>query len=739
MESSRRTTHRNTLFQCLLACLLANAGPAAAAEAPKIEPRGSQLPGPDQQDLGEADWLARLNNWKRDTTGQHGPWLEAMRSWRAEQLGKIGYDDAQYRRPELRWTQRDFVQTQAMMEDRYLYDPVTRRYTVERFLDDLKRRYGGIDSVLLWPVYPNIGIDDRNQWDLLRDLPGGVPAVKQLIKDFHARGVKVFFPTMPWDTGSRDPGTSIEQATATLMAEIGADGINGDTMFGLPFAYRAAADATGHAMALEPELSFSDDRMLAYNNQSWGYWANSTVPLVSKWKWLEPRHLVHVCDRWATDRTTLLQDAFFNGTGVQSWENVWGWWNGVTARDGEALRRIATIYRAFPDQLVSAGWRPHVPTLHYGVYASEFPLPATTLWTLINRTEWGVDQRVMRVPHVAGQRYFDLWHGKELAPRIENGEAELSVALEPRGYGAVLRVDRGADPAGLRTALATLARQAARPLASYSNVWTPAQQKMVAIAATPVARGTPPGMVKVPAALFDFQVHGVEIEGENKPGLDVQYPWEPVARRHHVRSVPIKAFYIDKHPVTNAQFKQFMDATAYRPADPHNFLRHWSDGGPRPGDEQRPVVWVSLEDARAYLRWAGKRLPNEWEWQYAAQGTDGRLYPWGNEWNAAMVPAPVTGRQLTAPEAVGQRPQAASPFGVEDMVGNVWQWTNDFVDEHTRAAVLRGGGYYQPQNSDWYFPRAYKLNEHGKYLLMAPSKDRSGTLGLRGVKDAPAE
>jgi len=737
MKPSRRSPAPARLFvHCLAGILLANAGLASAAEAPKIEVRGSQILGPDQQDSGEADWLARLNNWKRDTTGQHAPWLAAMRSWRAEQLAKTGYDDAQYRRPELRWTQRDFVQTQAMMEDRYLYDPATGSYTVERFLDDLKQRYGGIDSVLLWPVYPNIGIDDRNQWDMLRDLPGGVAGVQQMIKDFHARGVKVFFPTMPWDTGTRDPGTTIHEATAALMAEIGADGINGDTMFGLPQEYRTAADATGHAMALEPELLFNDERMLAYNNQSWGYWPASAVPLVSKWKWLEPRHQVHVCDRWATDRTTLLQDAFFNGVGVQSWENVWGWWNRFTPRDGEALRRISTIYRAFPDLLVSSEWRPHVPTLHYGVYASEFPLPGKTLWTLINRTDWRVDQRVMRVPHAQGQRYFDVWDGKEITPTVANGYAELGVALESHGYGAVLRVDPGVDVAGLPAILKTLAKQGARPLESYSNAWTPLQQKMVAIAATPAAHATPPGMVKVPGALFDFQVHGVEIEGENKPGLDVQYPWEPVARRHHVRSVPIKTFYIDKHLVTNAQFKQFLDASAYRPADAHNFLRHWIDGAPKADDAQRPVVWVSLEDVRAYLRWAGKRLPNEWEWQYSAQGGDGRLYPWGNEWNAAMVPAPAKGRQLTAPEAVGKRPQAASPFGVEDLVGNVWQWTNEFADDHTRAAVLRGGSYYQPQNSYWYFPQTYKLNEHGKYLLMAPSKDRSGALGFRGVKDA---
>ena len=78
-------------------------------------------------------------------------------------------------------------------------------------------------------------------------------------------------------------------------------------------------------------------------------------------------------------------------------------------------------------------------------------------------------------------------------------------------------------------------------------------------------------------------------------------------------------------------------------------------------------------------------LPHEWEWQYAAQGTDGRLYPWGNEWNAAAVPVPDKGRTMRGPDAVDAHPQGASPFGVMDMVGNVWQWTDEFIDEHTRA------------------------------------------------------
>jgi formylglycine-generating enzyme required for sulfatase activity len=179
-----------------------------------------------------------------------------------------------------------------------------------------------------------------------------------------------------------------------------------------------------------------------------------------------------------------------------------------------------------------------------------------------------------------------------------------------------------------------------------------------------------------------------------------------------------------------------LDATHYRPADAGNFLHDWKDGKYPDGWADKPVTWVSIEDARAYAHWAGKRLPHEWEWQYAAQGSDDRMYPWGKAWDSNAVPTPDKGRNLTSPDAVGAHPQGASPDGIQDMVGNVWQWTDEYQDEHTRTAVLRGGSYYQPQGSIWYFPQAYRNDEHGKLLLMAPSEDRSGTIGFRCVKDA---
>ena len=114
-------------------------------------------------------------------------------------------------------------------------------------------------------------------------------------------------------------------------------------------------------------------------------------------------------------------------------------------------------------------------------------------------------------------------------------------------------------------------------------------------------------------------------------------------------------------------------------------------GGVQPLKRDEPVVHVSFYEAAAYAAWAGKRLPHEWEWQYAAPGGDEhRIYPWGNQWEPTDVPAPAKGRSLTAPDPVDAHPSGASPCGVMDMVGNVWQWTDEFVDDHTGAAILRG-------------------------------------------------
>ena len=140
----------------VVACLPAT---LARGQASKIRDLGEVLAGP----AGNTDAVA---------------WLAEVQQWRKEHRAAIRYDGADYARPELAWGQRSFIQPQMMVEERTFYDPVAGKYTVDRYLDDLETRYGGIDSVLIWPVYPNIGIDNRNQHDMLRAMPGGLAGVR---------------------------------------------------------------------------------------------------------------------------------------------------------------------------------------------------------------------------------------------------------------------------------------------------------------------------------------------------------------------------------------------------------------------------------------------------------------------------------------------------------------------------------------------------------------------------------
>src|SRR5215467_8073650 len=376
---------------------------------------------PERQQIPTPGCLVMKGAWEGGSTAcgqnEHDVWLADIRHWRDERRIRIGYDGSRYDVPALKWTQSSFFQPQMMVEDRFFYDPVSHHYTVDRYLDDLEKRYGGIDAVLIWPTYPNMGIDNRNQHNMIRSMPGGVAGLRQMVADFHRHGVRVLFPMMMWDQGTREPSKSWPEEIADLMKEIGADGINGDTQDGVPLAFSLAADRVGHLLAFEPEGGPSDEA-LAWNLMIWGQYQFPFVPMVDKYKWLESRHMVNISDRWNRDKTNDLQFAFFNGIGWESWENIWGIWNGITPRDAEATRRVATIERALAPFLVSKDWEPMAPMLHYGVFASRWPLGDQTLWTIVNRNEYNVEGAQFQVPASKGTRYFDVYHGVELKPAV---------------------------------------------------------------------------------------------------------------------------------------------------------------------------------------------------------------------------------------------------------------------------------------------------------------------------------
>jgi formylglycine-generating enzyme required for sulfatase activity len=186
-------------------------------------------------------------------------------------------------------------------------------------------------------------------------------------------------------------------------------------------------------------------------------------------------------------------------------------------------------------------------------------------------------------------------------------------------------------------------------------------------------------MVLVPAGEFTM--------GSN------DYPSEKPPHR-----VYLDGFHIDKYEVTNALYRRFMAATS-RSAPSYSNDEQWNGAS-------RPVVGVSWDDADAYCKWAGKRLPTEAQWEKAVRGTDGRKYPWGEQWDASKANSFESRLGETAP--VGSYAGGVSPYGAHDMAGNVWEWVADWYDENYykqspernpqgpgsgRSRVVRGGSW----------------------------------------------
>ncbi|HEY3322685.1 MAG TPA: SUMF1/EgtB/PvdO family nonheme iron enzyme [Planctomycetota bacterium] len=184
-------------------------------------------------------------------------------------------------------------------------------------------------------------------------------------------------------------------------------------------------------------------------------------------------------------------------------------------------------------------------------------------------------------------------------------------------------------------------------------------------------------MVKVPAGAF---LYGMTREEKVAAAHAAGVHAEMLHFHSERRELTLPEFWIDRYPVTRGQFLRFMKATGY--SAPYNGWQvGWRElyGDPlAPTDDPvelaRPVTGVSSEDAEAYAKWAGKRLPTEVEWEKAARGTDGRLYPWGSEWNEKACLRNHGNLLLTTALPVGSFPDGASPCGALDMNGSVLQW-----------------------------------------------------------------
>jgi sulfatase modifying factor 1 len=394
-----------------------------------------------------------------DDPAEWPAWREALKRWRAEAAARIEYDGSAYDRPELAWTRSCFSVALVWLWDELIYDHEAGRFTPDRFCAESEREFGGFDGVVLWHAYPVIGIDERNQFDFYRDVPG----IRELVDAFHDRGVRVFVNYNPWDVGTRREPVGDDEAIGELVRELGVDGVFLDTMKEAPSGLRAIVDAVRPGIAFEGESTLPMARICDHH-LSWAQWfSDSAVPGVLRARWFEQRHMLHHTRRWNRDHAEELHSAWLNGVGMLVWENVFGAWVGWNERDKALLRAMLSVQRRHADLLATGEWTPLAGSSHDGrVIASRWSDGDTTLWAVANASDEsfsgplaGAEFEVTLPP-----RGIAAFLGAEQLLIAGGGDASFPAREAARVAAPVARVD--AAPAGFAEVTARPARITAR-------------------------------------------------------------------------------------------------------------------------------------------------------------------------------------------------------------------------------------------------------------------------------------
>ncbi|PGH37836.1 MAG: hypothetical protein CRN43_18780 [Candidatus Nephrothrix sp. EaCA] len=491
--------------------------------------------------------------------------------------------------------------------------------------------------------------------------------------------------------------------------------------------------------------------------------------------------------------------AFFNGHGTEV--NIMGagkpdW----TDEQYKYLGRTTRILRENTHNFANHGYTPLIPTTADSIWVNKWEYQDKIIYTVYSVIPQGYKGQLFEVEIDEGKHFVDLWHHRLRQPINQNGKwfaeaetdafnasdlgtnnegnadciARLPLILAASIDGDALTIsaakskgeirvwqgvpDYAKEPLKLKAQNQTLSLQKyfgrfeGDFIIQYMEdgilrdetivrLETGVPRRISSVHKTKPATATPKGMAKIPAGNYKFKTtFGDEF---------IKYP-----KQDEGKTFAMSSFWMDVSPVTNAQFREFIKSAGYKPTDKANFLKHWKGGKIPAGQENFPAVYVSYEDAKAYAAWAGKRLPTEAEWQYAAQaGDSAREWPWNQEMPVKRRNEYVT-NTLTVVHLdgidstlcnlgngklfpVGKHPKGSNPYGIQDLTGCVWQLTNDeYMQSSHRYIMLKGGSYFKPSGSWWYVQGGPRELHFRQYLLrVSQGFERNATVGFRCVKD----
>lgn len=727
-----------------------------------------------------------------------GAWQEGLRKLFQERYlyDVEHFDNSLFERDDLKWIRSAYVIHLIMTWDKDYYNAEDGKFHLGDFLRKGKKLYGGDDVIGIWPTWPTLGLDQRNQFDMFRDLPGGMPQIKKMVDTCHLMNSKMFIAYNPWDESTRSENHLT--GLADILKRTNSDGAILDTKGESSKELQESADGVKKGIIMYSEgMAVPKDMQGIVSGRVHN--ALYYAPMLSLTKFIKPEFAIfRVAELFKEPIQREYATAFFNGYGTEL--NIFRPGKPEWADEQyKYLGRTTRILRENTNNFTVKNYTPLIPTLRDSIYVNKWPLPDKTIYTIYSIIPEGFYDCLFEIDTLAGTHFVDIWHHKELQPKIIDGKAYISaetdgfskkylgtnnegevdciaqfpVLLHTKLYGDSLLINAkkgdsikiwAGNPSYEKQPYTLKAGPHAVKLMDHFGLYegkfviqlfsngilldeniqeilpgTPRLDSRTN--KTPKASGKEKDMVKIPAGTFTFKAtNGDEF---------IPYPAYNQGQIYSMSS-----FMMDKYPVTNQQYYTFLKTTGYQPKDKINYLKHWKNGMPVRGEEQYPVVNISYEDASAYAKWAGKRLPTEVEWQYAAQTNDGRDWPWVKDATGIVrEEETVTGtltvfkiKGIDSTQAntgdgkmypVGKYKNGVNPNGLYDLSGSVWQLTNDIyrVGNYTYI-ILKGGSYYNPTSSWWYVQGGPREVHFRQFLLRTSAGfERNATVGFRCVKD----
>lgn len=685
------------------------------------------------------------------------------------------FDNSLYDRADLSWIKESYLIILQMAWDREFYDRITGKYTFPDLIRKGNELFENIDIWGIWPTWPRLGLDERNQWDLYRDLPGGTIQLRNFGRLARLNNTKFFIAYNPWDNSTRKEDHL--RGMAQLIKETEADGVVLDTQGSSSYKLQAAADSVRKGVVMFSEgMAVTKDMPGIISGRVHN--AIFFSPELNLNKLIKPDFSIfRVCDVGEDILHREIAISFFNGYGTELNMFRPGGRDDNYRDDLDFLARTTFTLRQNNYAFLDKEWTPLIDTEADTVFVNRWSSGEKTVYTVLNMRSEGIEGRLIKIKNDGRKHYVSLWNHENIVPLTENGITYASVRAEgwPVSYSGTRRegsVDCIAElPLLLKSELKgdsiLIKAQGKNKILiwkgnpSYKtvsigfnlfgdtiirirNIFGYYEGKIViqllndknlldenilmfkggkpwlisSVVPTVKATGIAPDMILVPGTEFTYEVS----TGEDF----IHYPEVSGV------SVKVDSFLIDKYPVTNAQYYEFLQSSGYRTTDTVRYLRHWERGIYKQGQERYPVVYISHEDMKSYAKWAGKRLPTQAEWQLAAQGTDKRKWPWGNEFHGTLC-----NNAFGKTTPVDAFSKGMSPYGVMDLVGNVWQMTNDlYFNGSYYFIVIRGGSFYKPDSSWWYIQGGPQpLDKTQIMLMVSQGYDRNATVGFRCVKD----